>query len=355
MLAFVGILFIVDFATEGQFNPSSKNRPMIASAVEKVQVTRLGCGAGGAAAAQKKKIDWSSVPCPHSTEEWQRCDLSDDRWGVPTLLISFGRSGSTVTWDTIAALATGDNGTYQSSTEDMGSGSKAALRFFETIDPTEHGKCAVQRVLCARQRENRLAMESYEINGGLDGSAVYGTKLKPYLESFGHKKSREALHWLGSQSDVKVIYLQRNLLDVYLSKYKHSATGLPAHCHKGNTECIQRHQEALKSLVVPTDTLIEELEHWEHAKNQTIALLETYNVDLVHLQYENLYYGENADEWNKALQHLGKAPARPLTRDDVMAHIEHVATTPASHAEKMANYDEVKAVLENTRYMKYLQ
>jgi hypothetical protein len=255
-------------------------------------------------------------------------------------------------------LSTQSGGKAQKSTEDLGKSLQQTLRHFQGIDPLEHGKCALERLLCARQNENREAIVSAKKSGQVGGSGIYGTKWKPYLESFAHPKSQESLEWLASQPHIKVIFNQRNLLDVYLSQYKHqSTTGVPAHCHEGNVECLQKHLEAERSLIVPTDSLLQQLEHWEHAAAQTLALLESSHVDVAHVQYESLFYSETANEWIKALLHL-EVPAalyEKLDMDRVRASMDHVATSSASHAEKMSNYEAVKAALMDTQFAKYLQ
>ena len=298
------------------------------------------------------KTDRDGISCMHDGGD-QQCDLSDSRWGIPTLLISFGRSGSTVTWDTLAALAA-NSSYYQRSTEDMGKSKEATVRFFDDINPREHGKCALERVLCARQLENRKRIENKQIR---DGSvSIYGTKWKPYFESFGHLKSRQALEWLGTQNHIKVLFNKRNLLDVYLSKYKHEVQDVPAHCHQGNEACLQKHFKAEQNLVVPTNSLLSELEHLEHATNQTIDLLTTSNVVARHIEYERLYYDETADEWNLALAHLWeRKPNPPLSRADVMRYISHAATSNSSRSETLSNYADIKATLQNTRFAMLLQ
>ena len=318
--------------------------------------------------------DWNAISCSDAVHD---CDLTDTKWGIPTILLSFGRSGSTVTWDTLAELSAAashrnndidNNGMttnalwFQPSTEDLGKSMQATVKFFDAIPAHEHGKCALERILCARQAENKQRLQQQQQQHENPTTAVrpgiFGTKWKPYLESFGHVKARQTLQWLAMmQPHVKIIYNQRNLLDVYLSKYKHEATHVPAHCHQGNVACVQQHQAAEQSLVVPTETLIDELAHWEHATNQTLALLQAYHVPILQVQYEKLYYSNdaNAQEWNRLWKYMWGDDATPMTQDDVMAHLHHVATSAASHADKMSNYLQVQDVLRGTRFVKYLQ
>lgn len=163
--------------------------------------------AAQAAARARKPIrekDWSDVPCVDS-KKWEMCDLADDRWGVNVVLLSFGRSGSSITWETMSSLAS-ERG--QPAREDIGGSSTSAWKSLEDVKPEEHGKCWLQRILCRHQYNNRLAIKE-----GLGKAEIIGTKWKPFLRSFNHTKSREALEWLGSNPYVKVIYNERNFLD----------------------------------------------------------------------------------------------------------------------------------------------
>ena len=306
--------------------------------------------------------DWNTIPCPGTSEE-DRCDLTDAQWGVPTVLLSFGRSGSTVTWDTLAGLAVStQNSTvtldFQRSIEDLGKSEAQTVHFFDDIDPSEHGKCALERILCKHQRENKQRIQqrfndSNQLTEAHPG--IYGTKWKPFEKSFGHAKSREALAWLGVNPHIKVLHNQRNLLDVFLSRYKHEIDPhVPAHCFNENSTCLQKHLEAQKSLVVPIDTLLEELGRWEQSGNQAISLLEAYHVTTLRVQYELLYYADNADEWNRAMAFLLGDHATPLTISDVQRHIEHVATSSNNPADKIANFEEVAMALQGTMFAKYL-
>ena len=163
----------------------------------------------GQAAKRERKpvrnIDWSQVACVDSTEDWQRCDLSDDRWGVPVVLISFGRSGSSITWETMSNLAS-ERG--QPAREDIGGSSTSASKELNSIKREEHGKCWLERILCRHQYNNRAAIQE-----GEGKAEIIGTKWKPFLKAFNHTKSREALEWLAGNPHIKVILNERNFLD----------------------------------------------------------------------------------------------------------------------------------------------
>lgn len=144
-----------------------------------------------------RNIDWSKVDCIDS-EEWEKCDLTDDRWGVSVVLLSFGRSGSSNTWETMTSLAS-ERG--QPAREDIGGNSESAFKELNAIKPEEHGKCWLERILCRHQYNNKVAMKE-----GLGKSEIIGTKWKPFLKAFNHPKSREALEWLASSPHIKLVH-----------------------------------------------------------------------------------------------------------------------------------------------------
>ena len=126
-------------------------------------------------------IDWDAIDCVGTTAKYQMCDLTSTKWGVPVILVGFGRSGSTVTWDTMASLASAPSGRAQNSVEATGSGQTGALGQLQEF-PHEHGKCWLERIMCALQNRNRRYARK-----GQGLSAVYGTKWKASLRVFSHR------------------------------------------------------------------------------------------------------------------------------------------------------------------------
>jgi hypothetical protein len=282
----------------------------------------------------------------------------DQRWGIPVLLLSQGRSGSTVTWESLASLCTSPGGEPQNATEGFGTNPGATQKFFRAIDKEEHGKCTVERILCGRQQENRGRMLELGMEAG---SGIYGTKWKPYLEAFGSRKSKQILTWLAAHPHIKIVHNERNVLDTALSRFKHRAAHVPAHCRESSKTCTKRHEAAAQSLVVPLTELMEELEYTEKSMNQTTTLLDRFQVARVTVSYEELYYGETVDMWRNLLAYLGLTPLSlssadgTLTRADLAPHIHHLATSATnSQRQKLANYNEVVAFLAPTHYTKYL-
>ena len=121
------------------------------------------------------RVDWDAILCPSQGSEMDSCDLKDPKWGVPVILMSHGRSGSGVTWDTLASLATSANpnpdAIWQPAQERTGGSAKSNLAQLNE-HPDEHGKCWLETIMCRQQFQNR---ENFD-----DGkqSLVYGTKVR---------------------------------------------------------------------------------------------------------------------------------------------------------------------------------
>ena len=126
-------------------------------------------------------IDWDAIDCVGTTETFHKCNLNSTQWGIPAILVGFGRSGSSVTWDTMAAMASYPTGRGQTSVEATGSGNTGALGQLQAF-PHEHGKCWLERILCSLQNRNKRRFKKGE---GL--SAIYGTKWKASLRVFSHR------------------------------------------------------------------------------------------------------------------------------------------------------------------------
>lgn len=123
-------------------------------------------------------VDWDAIECVGTTKKIHMCDLTNASYGVPAILVGFGRSGTSVTWDTLASL-TSQPAHGQKSIEATGSGQSGALAQLQDF-PHEHGKCWMERILCELQRKNRQRKRGKK-------SAIYGTKWKASLRLFAHR------------------------------------------------------------------------------------------------------------------------------------------------------------------------
>ena len=288
---------------------------------------------------------WDSIPCPGNTQPWHNCDLTEAYYGVPVILISFGRSGSTVTWDTMTSLASPRRG--QKSAESTGRNTETSLDALKSMDKHEHGKCWMQRILCDHQEDNRKLTKQ-----GQGKSKIIGTKWKPFLVAFNHTKSREALEWIADMPYIKVVYSERNPLDITIGRYKHTAFEVPSHCF--GEKCKLEHEAHNKELKLPFDFMWESMKDLTDETSAVKQILDEFGVTRVEVTYERLYYSTGAEEWMKIFRHLGVGPRTDLTKADVLKNIEHVETHPPSRKDAIANYYQVEAALNETEFAKYL-
>jgi hypothetical protein len=273
------------------------------------------------------------------------CDLSDYTYGVPVILVSQGRSGSGVTWDTLSNLAASHNeSNWQHAVEATGGSTRGALRQLDK-HADEHGKCWLQKILCERQSHNRNKVN----NGKGKESAIFGTKWKPYREVMEHPRAQQALQWLAASPYIKVIYNERNPLDVTLSKYKHKELDyLAPHCY--NTECQETAKKALGSLHIPPQTVLQSLKKAQRTIN--LARQSFASVAKLEVTYDTLYYGQGVvAEWARMLRFVGQAQkADALTLENIKTKITHLATHPPFRNQTIANYDEIEERLQGTEF-----
>ena len=288
---------------------------------------------------------WNSVPCPGNTQPWHGCDLTEMYYGIPVILISFGRSGSTVTWDTMTSLASPRRG--QKSAESTGRSIDTSLEPLVNMNQTEHGKCWIERILCDHQEDNRKLTKQ-----GKGKSKIIGTKWKPFLVAFNHTKAREALEWIADMPFIKVVYSERNPLDITISRYKHIAYDVPSHCF--GLDCKKEHESHNKDLVLPFDYMWESMTNLTEETAAVKEILDEFGVERVEVSYERLYYSQSAKEWMKIFRYLGVGPRQNLTKAEVLKNIEHVETHPKSREDAIANYVQVEAALNETDMKKYL-
>ena len=313
--------------------------------------------------------DWDAVPCSNIPKN---CNLKDPKWGNPFILISFGRSGTTSTWDIIAGLT----GEYiPNASEDEGKDKGAARAFFASQNQTESGKCWLQRLLCEKQQGVKKAWKQ-----GLGKSSMYGTKWKPWHQGLNTTQAREALQWVGTQPYIKVVYNTRNMVDMYISKSKHQVlqdmfgAERTAHCYDDRdiqlsdktwetlealgiprgTPCVQIFKEIERRMVISTPRMFDFFEKNRLQTDFAAEMLEYYNVSSVTVTYEKLYFTEDAKEWMRIFRYLGYGPQQNLTKDEVFAKTAFQKTSANDRSKRMANFEEVVKALHCTPYEQYL-
>ena len=295
------------------------------------------------------KVDWGSIPCPGHTEPWHSCDLADFHYGRPVILISAGRSGSSVTWGTMTALASEPVGRGTKPRELPGNTAAETMEQLHKLDSNEHGKCWMQRMLCGQQFKNQQRKKKKQ-------SKLIGTKWKPSLEVFNHTKVKQALDWIAHSPFIKVIYNERNPLDVAISGFKHQQSSIPTHCKPDDQECLNAFL-AQDMMEIPTHRLIQLIAIQVRHGNGSLKIMNEKGVAHVRVSYERLFYGANGTnvcEWRRLLSHVTEQSWDDLTQAEIQAHMTYVATHPKTRAESIGNYAEIVAALEGTQYAKYL-
>ena len=146
--------------------------------------------------------------------------------------------------------------------------------------------------------------------------------------------------------------MTRNPLDVLISKRKHKTSGhtIQAHCTPDDEDCIKNHAKTGTHLLLPTDTLVEELSEAYAAFEVFESTLQDMGISFVKTTYEDLYGRDDAEEWMRLFKFLGRGPTENLTMKNVTGSFSMVSTSAKNHNESLANYDEVFNLLVNTTY-----
>lgn len=335
------------------------------------------------------------------TEQWSKCHFSPPSQGPkPVIFMSFGRSGSSVTWDTLSRLTGFPSIAY----EYTGGNKNNTAKFFESIPPNvgKDGSWASIRLCKIQQRRMKRYHEELkerQDNGSDDeiGSStvpayvggVVGFQWKPYKASLQHPYSMNAFRHISSynyafynnisssentndnqqyEPPIRVIFLTRNPIDRIISNTRHKGhihtNEVPAHCAKGDEECISKHQEHSKeiNLIVGKElksSIQRSLTSYEFVKD-TLAF---YGIRHVTVAYEKLYpdtsnfnHGKNGDnagydvkEWKKLLEFVDH-PMPDLTYSQVEDTFAMASTSSKRHKDTIKNYDEVFKTLKGTKY-----
>jgi hypothetical protein len=137
-----------------------------------------------------------------------------------------------------------------------------------------------------------------------------------------------------------------------ISHHKHlsAETKVKPHCAKGETKCIKKHLVAGTGLIIPTRNLLMDLRNRTANEDAVDRLLEEMGVPHVKVGYDELYYGNGAEEWMRIFRFLGKGPRENLTRDQVQEAMRHAATHNTHHNVTLGNYEQVRKLLTGTEF-----
>ena len=288
--------------------------------------------------SREKELDKPSFPCkfkqPYSSAS------------IPLILMSMGRSGSSVTWDTLSTML----GSTTKASEITGGNRTKAQRFFEGINPKIGNDWPIQR-LCNIQQWTMAK---------IDNPVITGFQWKPYLPTLSHPYGIGGVQAIAKFNDppIKVLYLTRSPLDRIMSNIRHSGhqrtSTVPAHCAIGDTECIKRHQEHSKAIFFENkEELVGKIKHAMNNDKSALDLLSTNGVKHLSVSYEKLYHSNDVKEWVRIFDFLGKAPKNvgqnyslALKREHIEDAFSMAPTSTKRYNETIGNYDEVKEVMD---------
>ena len=298
---------------------------------------------------------------------------------LPIVLISLGRSGSSVTWDTLSRLMSGassKDGNDKSKKlihiqEFTGGNPNASDIFFDSI-PHNVGQMWASEKLCKIQN-TQYNLRTTRKNGKKNNSTsinhppIVGFQWKPYKKSWDHIYAKSALEEMGYRQHPKIraIHLQRNPIDRMISNLKHkdhTHTG-HHHCLVGDVQCLKDH-EAFTSkksknggITIPINDLLTRIRQDKHNNIITQGLSES-GLKHITVSYEKLFNkgdGKNqATEWMRIFQFLNVEPMIELTMNNVRDQFS-MASTSRPKKDTVANWDEVVKALEGTEYVDLLK
>jgi hypothetical protein len=179
-------------------------------------------------------------------------------------------------------------------------------------------------------------------------------KFKPFVDSWELPAAQGMLKKIASFNEpkIKVIFMTRNPLDVFISKIKHrkSQNQIVAHCEINDTNCISKQKLMGSGLNLPTGSLLKHLEDSYEAFDVFEKTLDEMNIEHVKTTYEDLYGRDDAEEWMKIFKYLGRGPTENLSMRDVTESFELAPTFQQNHNTSLANYAEVRDSLIDTTF-----
>jgi len=273
----------------------------------------------------------------------EKCEFytTEQNGAIPIILMSLGRSGSSVTWDTISKMTGEASAMYEWTGQTM----EQSKLFFDSINPKVGSQWAREH-LCQIQKSRSK------------DAGVVAFQWKPYFKTINHPYAISALKDIGSSTSplIRIIFLTRNPIDRQISNLRHVQSEKlkksEAHCLVNDEECLRKHKESIKdgvALMVGTP-LLKSLEANRRNNKQLEDQLTKYNVQYLHVSYENLYGSENANEWMKIFAFLGKGPTKGLTMDEVRGNFTYAATTSVSREASILNFNRVREDLRGTDF-----
>ena len=279
-------------------------------------------------------------------KERSKCQLSSEG-PLPVVLVALGRSGSSITWDTLSALTGKRNTAY----EITGGNINKSTAYFDKLeqDTSKGYDWAIDR-LCRIQKYREDAQ----------GAGISGFQWKPYMNGFNHQYGIEGLKKIAEHRDptVHVVYLGRNPIDRKLSNLRHKRSKLDgrskiaAHCTVGDDACINKFSSYDHGHVFPVgNELLQWLHHEKLRRNNSMDRLRDLKVKFITVSYEKLYDTDDAEEWIRIFEFLQRGPSAGLSIDDVRATFSMASThSKGGRNETIENYAEVEHTLVGTEF-----
>jgi len=274
---------------------------------------------------------------------------TNSSYPIPLVLMALGRSGSSVTWDTLSRLMGKEPNV---AFEITGGNVEKSQKFMASISPDIGNKWASLKV-CTIQNQQRNK-----------NSAIAGFQWKPYENTVQHKYGIGAINEMAKHQNppIRVIYQKRNPINVILSNLKHRGyvgTGhVKAHCPVGDLKCAQEHNNR-SSISVSLTELLQRLEYSQITHDGIEKALIESGISFIQVNYEDLYPLEDNDilggiegsaiEWNRLLEFLTSGQHQNVTMKEVKSHFS-IMPTHKPRNETVTNWSELEEGLRRHGY-----
>jgi len=270
---------------------------------------------------------------------------SSSQLPIPVILTSLGRSGTSSTWQVMSRLT----GHCFEGDEYMGGNNDEMRDFFSHINPGNNGNWLLG-YLCSQQI-------LHKDQGGIVGIKWKSSKGTVFNNSVAMDALRMIAHY--EEPQIKIIRSRRNSLDVRLSQLKHNLINEASyshlsHCKTGDVNCIKRHKQHGTGIDVPTQDLLERMTKMERFQDRYDKMLDELKVPHIKVTYEKLYHSTDAEEWMRIFRFLGRGPGSNLSRNLVEKAMEHAGTSSPFHNVSISNYEEVRDMLNGTKFERLL-
>ena len=275
------------------------------------------------------------VDTSYTLESWSKPNL------IPVIVLTRGRSGSTVFSDALEIMMNGYVDTQYPIT-------------MEFADAYVQRSQIYFNKICSKHANN-----SYSDEEVLNPLIPLPTPTNSHAKLFGFKWKMLAEFtyprmWNAFKNDGgKVIVLERNYLDWLISNAKHQTASVTAsHCQ--DEECAEAMKNVHICLNAPhvvggIATLDKQWDVFHEA-------LEEAGVDYLRMWHKDLFYSENRTEyWTQILHFLGRTDAKVTESILLKAENGFLTTSSMNQRATLANYDAVQKALQGSGFEHFLR